>query len=157
MRGFGWEGTLWCWAVSGEAYWLWARSLYRVVHCIYPGNNIKTGYNSADSYKMRQHCLSHNIWLWKHPRYHPLTIDFSQNSGYPYSTSIDVVCKKNSRQKRNITVFYANTPTDHWVIIIITIIFSFHHYCLACCQTFTCCAKTLFAIQQKVWTHEKKV
>lgn len=152
MRGFGWEGTLWCWAVSGEAYWLWAGSLYWVVRCIYPGNNIETGYKFADRYKMRQHRLSHNIWLPKHSRYHPLMTDFSQTSGYHYSTSLHTSTQKTSQQKRNVTVFCANTPTDPWVPL-----FSFHHYFLAYCQTFTRCIKLLFAIQQKVWTQEEKV
>lgn len=98
MRGFGWEGTLWCWAVSGEAYWLWAGSLYWIVHCIYPANRqIDMGYKFAESYKMRKHSLSHNIWLPKHPWYSGLMTDYSQNSGYRYSTSLGTGMQKKKR------------------------------------------------------------
>lgn len=86
----------------------------------------------------------------KHPWYHLLMTDFSQTSGYQYYTSLDTSMLKKSL-KRNSTVTCANTPTDRWVIIII---FSFHHYFFAYCQTFARAATIIFAIQQKVWTHE---
>lgn len=120
MRGLGWEGTLWCWAVSGEAYWLWAGSPYWIVRCIHPGNGHKEmGYTFAD--QARKHCLRCNTWLPKHPWYRPPLTDFSQNSGY--LLHLVQVSKKNSQQKKRVTAFYAPTPIAHWV----TIIFSFYH------------------------------
>lgn len=55
-----------------------------------------------------------------------LMTDYSQNSGYRYSTSLGTGMqkkKKDSQQKRSITALHAHAPLAHWV----TISFSFHH------------------------------
>lgn len=147
MRGLGWEGTLWCWAVSGEAYWLWAGSPYWIVRCIHPGNgHMEIGYTFAD--QARKHCLRCNTWLPKHPWYRPPLTDFSQNSGYLLHL-VQVSKKKIHSRRRELQHFMHQLPlpTELPSSFLSTTRNYLFHWLL--CH-FPHCAKMLFRRQQSM-------
>lgn len=150
MRGLGWEGTLWCWAVSGEAYWLWAGSPYWIVCCIHPGNGHKEmGYTFAD--QARKHCLRCNTWLPKHPWYRPPLTDFSQNSGYLLHL-VQVSKKKFTAEEESYSILCTNSHCPlsyHHLFFLPQGIIYFIGYCVIFHTVQKCSSG-----DNKAWTHD---